>query len=153
MSDLVILVGTVTGNAELVAEEMQYVLQDDHGLEVGITNMDSLDASGLTPGPVYLVVTSTYGVGDLPDNAQDFFDDVQAKGPDLSWMRFGVYALGDSVYNTTFCFGGKHFDELFTKLGATRLGPVAQHDASEDGLAEDCGAEWVKVWAKAHLAK
>ena len=49
------------------------------------------------------------------------------------------------VYNTTFCFGGKHFDDLFTELGAKRLGDVGQHDASEDGLAEGvslCFDEW-----------
>ena len=151
MSNLVILVGTVTGNAELVAEEMQYVLQDERGLDVAIRNMDTLDASALEEGPVYMVVVSTYGVGDLPDSAQDFFDDVKAKAPDLSWMRYAVYSLGDSVYNTTFCFGGKHFDELFTELGAKRLGTIGQHDASEDGLAEDEGASWVKVWAEKNL--
>ena len=152
MSDVVILVGTVTGNAELVAEEMQYVLQDERGLDVTVSNMDSLDAQSLVPGPVYIVCTSTYGVGDLPDNAQDFHDDVVAQAPDLSWMKFGIYSLGDSVYNTTFCFGGKHFDELLRKLGASRLGEVALHDASEDGLAEDCGADWVRVWAEKHLS-
>ena len=151
MSDVVILVGTVTGNAELVAEEMQYVLQDERGLDVTVSNMDSLDAQALVPGPIYIVCTSTYGVGDLPDNAQDFHDDVLAQAPDLSWMKFGVYSLGDSVYHTTFCYGGKHFDELLRKLGASRLGEVGVHDASEDGLAEDCGADWVRVWAEKHL--
>ncbi len=151
MSDIVILVGTVTGNAELVAEEMQYVLQDENGLEVEVRNMDSLEASSLEEGPTYIVCTSTYGVGDLPDNAQDFYDDVVAQEPDLSWMKYAVYSLGDSVYNTTFCFGGKHFDDLFTKLGAKRIGDVARHDASEDGLAEDCGADWVRAWVAKHL--
>ena len=152
MSDLLILVGTVTGNAELVAEEMQYVLQDERGLDVEVKSMDGLEADALKAGPKYLVCTSTYGVGDLPDNAQDFHDDVVAKEPDLSWMQFAVYSLGDSVYNTSFCLGGKHFDELFRKLGATRLGPVGQHDASEGGLAEDDGADWVRVWAEKHLS-
>jgi len=151
MSDLVILVGTVTGNAELVGEEMQYVLQDERDLSVEVQSMDGLTAESLTPGPIYILCTSTYGVGDLPDNAQDFYDDLKASKPDLSWLKYAVYSLGDSVYNTTFCFGGQHFDELLTKLGATRIGAVAQHDASEDGLAEDCGAGWVRVWAKKHL--
>jgi len=151
MSDIVILVGTVTGNAELVAEEMQYVLQDERALEVEVRTMDSMEADSLEEGPIYMVCTSTYGVGDLPDNAQDFHDDVLAKAPDLSWMKYGVYSLGDSVYNTTFCFGGKHFDDLFSKLGAKRLGDMGKHDASEDGLAEDCGADWARVWAEKHL--
>ena len=151
MSDLTILVGTVTGNAELVAEEMQYVLEDENGLSVEVTSMDGLDASSLDTDTAYLVCTSTYGVGDLPDNAQAFFDDLKAQEPDLSGLRFGVYSLGDSVYNTTFCFGGQHFDELLRSLGATRLGEVGRHDASEDGLAEDCGADWVRTWIK-HLS-
>lgn len=144
--DLKILVGTVTGNAELVAEEMQYTLQDDHGWTVEVVSMDGLTADSLEPGPIYLVCTSTYGVGDLPDNAQDFFDDVSAKKPDLSWMRFGVYSLGDSVYSGSFCLGGLHFDKLFRELGAQRIAEVGRHDASEDDLAEDCGAAWVQTW-------
>jgi MioC protein len=152
MSDLVILVGTVTGNAELVAEEMQYILQDERSLSIEVKSMDSLKASSLVKGPKYLICTSTYGVGDLPDNAQDFHDDLATNKPDLSWLEFAVYSLGDSVYHTSFCLGGKHFDDLLTKLGATRLGPMGRHDASEDGLAEDCGADWVRGWAEKHLS-
>ena len=143
---LKILVGTVTGNAELVAEEMQYTLQDDSGWTVEVLSMDGLDAGALTPGPIYLVCSSTYGVGDLPDNAQDFHDDVAAKKPDLSWLRYGIYSLGDSVYGGSFCLGGLHFDTLLTKLGASRIGEIGRHDASEDDLAEDCGVAWVKGW-------
>ena len=146
--ELKILVGTVTGNAELVAEEMQYTLQDDHGWSVEVLSMDGMTAADLTPGCPYLVVTSTYGVGDLPDNAQDFFDDIKATKPDLSWLRYGVYSLGDSVYSGSFCYGGLHFDRLFTELGATRIGAVGRHDASEDDLAEDCGVAWVVPWSE-----
>ncbi len=143
---LKILVGTVTGNAELVAEEMQYTLQDDYGWTVEVISMDGLDASALAPGPIYLVCSSTYGVGDLPDNAQDFYDDIASQKPDLSGLRYGVYSLGDSVYSGSFALGGMHFDKLLTELGATRVGEVGRHDASEDDLAEDCGAAWVKTW-------
>lgn len=143
---LKILVGTVTGNAELVAEEMQYTLQDDHGWTVEVISMDGLAAEALVPGAIYLVCSSTYGVGDLPDNAQDFHDDLAAKKPDLSWLRYGVYSLGDSVYSGSFCLGGLHFDELLTELGAARIGAIGRHDASEDDLAEDCGAAWVTGW-------
>ena len=145
---LKILVGTVTGNAELVAEEMQYTLQDDHGWTVEVLSMDGLTAASLTAGAIYLVVTSTYGVGDLPDNAQDFYDELAASSPDLSWLRYGIYSLGDSVYSSSFCFGGLHFDTLFTKLGAQRIAAVGRHDASEDDLAEDCGVAWVLGWMK-----
>ncbi len=143
---LKILVGTVTGNAELVAEEMQYTLQDDFGWQVQVLSMDGLDAEALAPDAIYLVCSSTYGVGDLPDNAQDFFDEVAAKKPDLSWLRYGIYSLGDSVYSGSFCLGGEHFDTLFSGLGATRIGEIGRHDASEDDLAEDCGAAWVRGW-------
>ena len=147
-ADLTILVGTVTGNAELVAEEMQLVLKKERGMSVRVQLLDAVQPDVLRPGGTYLVCTSTYGVGDLPDNAQDFFDELTALAPDLRGTRFGVYTLGDSVYSSSFCRGGEHFDSLLRKLGAVRVGELGRHDASEDGLAEDCGADWVRGWVR-----
>jgi MioC protein len=140
-----ILVGTVTGNAEMVADEMKHVI-GKHGGEAEIVSMDGLRPGDLQPGPLYVICTSTHGVGDIPDNALDFFEDLRADAPDLSWMRYGVFGLGDSVYSSTFCFGGRRFDELLRSLGATRIGELGIHDASEDGIAEETGHAWVERW-------
>lgn len=150
--ELTILVGTMTGNAELCAEEIEEVLGED-GIACEIVLMDGLDHTVLDPAKLYLVCSSTYGQGDVPDNAMDFYEDLKARKPDLSGLRYGVISLGDRTYAQTFTFGGKKFDEVFIELGAERMGDVFQHDASSGSLAEEDAAEWAKEWAAEHLAK
>jgi MioC protein len=140
-----ILVGTMTGTAELVADEISEVLVDK-GAEAEIELMDDLDASVFADGGVFLICTSTYGQGDVPDNAHKFLESLQDQKPDLSAVRYGVFALGDMTYSQTFCFGGKQFDEALQSLGAKRVGEVMRHNASEGSLPEDDAAEWAVGW-------
>lgn len=143
--DLTILVGTQTGIAELVAQALELHLEDS-GVRLHVQLMDDLDASVFVPGGLYLICTSTYGQGQVPDNAQALFDSLQAQRPDLSAVRYGVYALGDRTYAETFCFGGKRFDQLLGELGAHRIGEVELHDASAGTLPEDEAIEWIDAW-------
>jgi MioC protein len=144
MDQLRIFVGTVSGNAEMCAEDMQDAVKAT-GREAVLESMADLDADAFGQGGEFLIVVSTHGVGDVPDEALDFFEDLQERRPDLGGVRFGVFSLGDSVYDT-FCFAGKQFDELLSSLGAKRVGTVGQHDASSGDLAEDIGVVWVKDW-------
>lgn len=148
--DLTILVGTMTGTAELCAEEIGDVLAE-MGHEVEIQLMDGLDCSALEPAKLYLVCTSTYGQGDVPDNAMQLYEDLQAKRPDLTGLRYGLVALGDRTYAETFTHGGKRFDEILQALSASRLGEVFQHDASSGTIPEEEAAEWARTWAGEHL--
>ena len=81
--DLTILVGTMTGNAQLVAQELELVL-DDGETRVTTKLMDGLDASVFDDGGLFLVCTSTYGQGDVPDNAKQLYESLIATRPDLS---------------------------------------------------------------------
>ncbi|MBP5856309.1 flavodoxin domain-containing protein [Marivibrio halodurans] len=146
MSDKVtILVGTMTGTAELVADEIAEVL-NDKGLEAEIELMDDLDSAALSGGGTFIICTSTYGSGDVPDNGHAFIESLDKDAPDLSAVRYGVFALGDMTYAQTFCFGGKQFDEMLSKLGARRIGEVMKHNASEGTLPEDVAADWAAEW-------
>lgn len=144
-NEVKILVGTMTGTAELVADEIVEVLEEK-GAETEILLMDDLKPDQLDTGPLYIICTSTYGNGDIPDNAQAFYEALESEKPDLSGLHYGVFALGDRTYMQTFCFGGKKFDELFEKLGATRLGARKEHDASSGDLPEDIAADWADGW-------
>jgi MioC protein len=149
-----ILVGTMTGTAELVADEVRGALEGA-GFEATITLMDGLGASVFEDDAAYLICTSTYGNGDVPDNGQAFYGDLEATRPDLSNVVFGLIALGDRTYKATFCRGGLQFDELLRDLGAKRLGDPLLHDAGGGTLPEDVAAEWVLQWVHteaAHLA-
>ena len=143
---ITILVGTMTGTAQLCAQEMELAL-DDGEIQVETLLMDGLDASVFAREGVFLICTSTYGQGDVPDNARKLYEDLQAKRPDLSQIRYGVFGLGDRTYAETFNYGGKRFDDILTELGATRIGERYKHDASSGVLPEETAVEWCQQWA------
>ena len=146
MSRLTILTGTMTGTSEEVAEEISDALEVK-GHEAEIKAMDGLTDAVFEAGGIFLICASTYGQGDVPDNAKGIYEGLLEKKPDLSHVAYGVFALGDSTYDTTFCHGGHRFDEILSELGASRIGEVAEHDASAGTIPEEEGAIWAGEWA------
>lgn len=144
---LTILVGTMTGTADLVAQEICDALAT-HGVAAEVVAMDGLDAGIFNRDGGFLVCTSTYGQGDVPDNAQGLFSDLETAKPDLSGITYGMVALGDRTYAQTFCFGGKRFDALLQSLGARRIGEVLLHDASGGTIPEEDAVEWIGPWVE-----
>ncbi|HEV2548918.1 MAG TPA: flavodoxin domain-containing protein [Stellaceae bacterium] len=140
-----ILVGTMTGTAQLVADEVADALARE-SVAAEVVVMDGLDAGVFAAGGAFLICTSTYGQGDVPDNAQKLFADLEAKKPDLANVTYGVIALGDHTYAQTFCFGGKRFDALLQSLGARRIGEVMIHDASAGTIPEEEAVAWIGPW-------
>jgi len=149
---LTILVGTMTGTADLVAEEVRDALAGE-GVAAEILPMDRLAPEVFDRPGIFLICSSTYGQGDVPDNAQAFFATLESSRPDLARVRYGVIALGDRTYAQTFCFGGKRFDRLLTSLGAERLGDVLLHDASAGTIPEEVAVDWVRPWARSFLGQ
>jgi MioC protein len=148
---ITILVGTMTGTAEMVAQEAQSSLEAA-GHQISIQVMDGLDARVFHNGGIFLICTSTYGNGDVPDNAQGLFASLESERPDLSSVTYGVIALGDRTYKDTFCQGGLRFDALLTELGARRAGEILKHDASSGTMPEEVAAQWVVPWVDQNLA-
>ncbi len=143
---LLILVGTMTGTADLVAQEVSDAVAAT-GLAVDVVPMDGLDAEVFArPDTAFLICTSTYGQGDVPDNAQALFSDLEQKRPDLAGVVYGVIALGDRTYAQTYCFGGKRFDALLQSLGARRIGEPLLHDASAGTIPEEVAVAWIEPW-------
>jgi MioC protein len=148
MTPFVLLVGTMTGNAEFAAEEMAQVLKD-FGHEAELRPMDDLGVDAFKPGPVYLVCTSTYGTGEVPENAKALYGSLCEQRPNLAGVRYAVFGLGDSGYPDTFNFGGKRFDDILSDLGAQRLGERAMHDIRSDVQPWDYAREWLRAWYEA----
>jgi len=141
-----ILVGTMTGTAQLCAQEMELALDGDD-IQVVTQLMDKLEPSVFAEREaVYLICTSTYGQGDVPDNAKALYEALGRQKPDLAGLRYGVFGLGDRTYAETFNFGGKRFDELLASLGAERIGERYMHDASSGTLPEEVALEWAEAW-------
>ena len=147
---ITILVGTMTGTAELVADEVKDALAAE-GVATQVLAMDKLTPAVFERPGRFLICSSTYGQGDVPDNARDFFAALETARPDLAHVEYGVIALGDRTYAQTFCFGGKRFDQLLTSLDAKRLGEILLHDASAGTIPEEVAVAWARGWAGDHL--
>jgi MioC protein len=147
---ITILVGTMTGTSETVAQEVQQALETA-GHQATIKVMDGLEAGVFQGGGTFLICTSTYGAGDVPDNAQALFNSLETEKPNLSNVTYGVIALGDRTYKDTYCQGGIRFDKILAELGAKRAGEMLMHDASSGTLPEELAAQWVVPWVEQHL--
>lgn len=150
---LKILVGSMTHTADHVAQAIQRECAD-LASAVEVEGMDGLDIhvfdAEKSRDVLFLVCISTYGAGDVPDNAQRLYQSMDAQARFLGHIRYGVIALGDSMAHAqTYGFGGKRFDERLQDLGARRLGDICFLDSSDGTLPEATGAEWCRTWLKA----
>jgi sulfite reductase (NADPH) flavoprotein alpha-component len=131
-----ILYGSQTGTAESVARDAVKVAKA-HGLNPVIKSMDEVDADALTKMETLLIVTSTYGEGEMPDNAQMLWSAVQADSmAKLENLQFAVLALGDTSYDL-FCQAGIDWDNRLAELGATRLQTRVDCDVEYEEPAEE----------------
>jgi MioC protein len=134
-----IFVATMTGLADVCGEEIEAALTSA-GLPSDRQLMDSLDAGAFAPYDLLVIVSSTYGHGEIPDNGQMLFESLA--DADLSGKRFAVFGLGDRTYADTFCAAGESWDRLLAASGAQPLVELMRHDASSGTLAEDVAGEW-----------
>ncbi|MBP2168080.1 flavodoxin [Erwinia toletana] len=146
MAQVGIFVGTVYGNALLVAEEADAILQEA-GHQVQIFDEASLSDWQQYSDKVALIVTSTTGQGDFPDSIAALFHGIKDQLGHQPQLQYGVIALGDSSYDN-FCGAGKHFDQLLQEQGAKRIGELLTIDATEDPEPEIVTSPWVEAWAK-----
>ena len=117
---ITILYGSQTGTAESVANDAAAIAKT-YGLKPLIKSMDEIEADALSSIDYLLIITSTYGEGEMPDNAQMLWDGVCAETmPRLEGMQFSVLALGDTSYDL-FCQAGIDWDNKLVELGATRV--------------------------------
>lgn len=132
-----VLFGTQTGNAEFLADELVAGAKA-RGLGGRASALDAVTPAQLAEMSHVLVVTSTYGEGEMPDNAGLFWDAIQASTvPRLEGLQYAVLGLGDTSYDE-FCQAGKLLDTRFEQLGATRI-----HDRVDcDVDFEDPAALW-----------
>lgn len=146
-----ILVGTMTGNAEYAAQAIELdCARPDLAIEV--LRMDALTPEVFDRRGLFLICTSTYGSGDVPDNAQAFYAALQAQPRYLGHVRYGVIALGDSSYGETFANGGRRFDACLADLGAQRVGDIHVHDALSGVDPEESAVAWCRDWLTMALA-
>lgn len=130
--------GSQTGNSEELAEQLAGAVRE-RGLGARVRALDDIPLESL-PGTSYLlIVTSTYGEGEMPDNAELFWEALAGDtAPRLEDTRYGVLALGDSGYEG-FCAAGRLIDTRLEQLGAVRITPRIDCDVD----FEEPAAGWL----------
>lgn len=119
-SPLHILYGSQTGNAEALAQTAAASARAQ-GMAPVVQALGEVDLDVFAAMRHVLIVTSTYGEGEMPDNAELFWQALSAStAPRLEAMRFAVLAIGDTGYDG-FCQAGKLIDMRLEQLGAVRL--------------------------------
>ncbi|MGZ4992500.1 MAG: flavodoxin domain-containing protein, partial [Methylobacter sp.] len=135
IADITILVGSQTGNGEVLAEQL-HSLAAGRGLKTVIKKMGDYKLPQLKAEKNLLVIVSTYGEGEPPDNAKELVEYLFSKrAPTLKQMHFAVLGLGDSGYEF-FCKTGIDFDHRLEELGATRIHPRVDCDVDYESSAE-----------------
>ena len=131
---LAILYGSQSGNSEALAAKFSKQASD-YGLVGTVHDMDGFDLASLSGMSRVLIVCSTWGEGEQPDNAEALWVAANANGaPSLSQTHFSVCALGDTSYEL-FCESGKEWDKRFEELGATRLVDRVDCDVDYESIA------------------
>lgn len=137
-----ILSGSVYGTAEEVARHAESLLKAA-GIDAWHNPRATLgDVKAFAP-EAFLIVTSTTGMGELPDNLQPLYHDIRDQLPAWSGLPGGVIALGASSYGDTYCAGGEQARELYGELGVREVLPMLRIDASESVTPEQDAEPWI----------
>jgi flavodoxin len=144
MASISIFVGSVYGNAQNLAEQVQTVLSSSH--QVSLFESASID--DVKAAEVALFITSTTGSGDLPDNIEPLIIQLRSQSPMLTGKKAGVISLGDSSYGDTYCGAGKQIDALLQELNAEQTSPRLDVDACEYFEPWEVVEAWLTEWQK-----
>lgn len=146
MSNIQIMVGSVYGGAEQIAELAAAQLTAA-GHQVSINTYAQAQDLVRDNSEIILLCHSNTGSGELPDNIQAIYLDLTRNYPRIAGRRYGVINLGDSSY-TTFNEAGVMLDAAFADLGAVRIGEPLVLDASSGEDSESLLSAWIEHWLR-----
>ncbi|MEH8023019.1 FMN-binding protein MioC [Gallibacterium anatis] len=140
MKKITIISGSTLGGAEYVAEHLEDCLQQQ-GFKTNLFHGPD-ELNQVIEDKNWLIVTSTHGAGDLPDNLQPLFEQINEEKPDLSALRFAVVGLGNSDYDT-FCFAVDRVETELTQCHAVKICPSLRIDMSVCTDPETEAEQWL----------
>ncbi|AMG56932.1 FMN-binding protein MioC [Pantoea vagans] len=145
MADITLISGSTLGSAEYVAEHLEEKLQEA-GFSTQMLHGPELDE--VPQEGIWLVVCSTHGAGDIPDNLLPLFEAIRDSQPDLSQVRFGAIGLGNHEYDL-FCGAICQIEAQLIAQGARQIGDRLEIDVLEHEIPEDPAEAWLESWKKA----
>lgn len=147
MNSVLILVGTQSGNAAMVADTLRAELSSA-GVSAEVLPEDCSEPAVLVGHDWLIVCCSTHGEGDVPDHLLPLVQALESGSADLGGLRYGVVALGDRTYADTYCGGAHRMDALLRAHGARRVGAILEIDASTQPFPDQAAVEWLPSWIR-----
>jgi MioC protein len=133
-----IIIGSTLGCAEYVGDHLSDLLAKE-GIKSTIHDQPVL--SDIPTQGIWLIITSTHGAGDFPDNIQPFISELKTNPPRTNQLKYAVISIGDSSYDT-FCQAGKDAFALLQDIGATPLVDCFTIDVLAHSIPEDAASLW-----------
>jgi sulfite reductase (NADPH) flavoprotein alpha-component len=145
---LVVGYGSDMGNAEDAAMTFAEAVEDALDVSVSAIELNQVEPADLQSATHFIVVCSTWGEGEFPDNASLFWEAISAEGAErLDHLKFAVLALGDTGYEQ-FCNAGRLLDEQMESLGGIRL----MERVDVDGVYVQAAEAWTNDLVKLLVA-
>lgn len=141
MSEVGIFVGSVYGNAQHVAEQVQSMLTSK-GVSSELYDDPSIEDFKNSAG--YIFISSTTGQGDIPPNLEFFISDLRDMFPLMNQKPFAVIGLGDSSYCDSFCGAGEQIHALLLELQGKPVAELLRIDACETLEPEKEAVAWIE---------
>jgi len=140
MSSFQIIVGSMLGGTEYVAEACQETLEDlKHQTIIHLSpEFDQIPIKNQT----WLICTSTHGAGEYPDNIQSFVKMLTDSNTDLSDTKFMIIGIGDSSYDT-FCHAAKNLNKILISKGCKKIINLKTIDMQLDIDPEIESQNWI----------
>ena len=142
MADITLISGSTLGSAEYVAEHLAEKL-DDAGFSSEILHGPMLEE--VPTDGIWLIISSTHGAGDIPDNLQPLYDALREQKPNLSQVHFGAIGIGSREYDT-FCGAIEKVEAAVTSCGAKQLGETLKINILDHDIPEDPAEVWLGEW-------
>ena len=134
VSKITIAYGTETGNSKKLATEFAAKAKKS-GINAKLVSLDQYRLNDLSKEEYFFTVISTQGDGEPPAAAKKFYDHIHQNNAQLSKLKYGVLALGDTAY-PQFCKVGEDVDQQLNKLGAERVIDLQKCDTDYESEAD-----------------
>lgn len=148
MAKIGVFVGSVFGGAEDVAQDVITQLSSN-GHTAQLYLDPQLDDLLAYKNDTIVVITSTTGRGEVPDNLLPLYVALNDQFPLMPQLSYGVISMGDSSYGEDrYCGAGRQFDEMLQQLQAKPIEERLDIDACVNFDALDVALPWLNRFLK-----